>query len=198
MARAIEVVDGKLPCNDCKRVLPVELFSVNRARKCGYDKVCRSCKSPRKATWRAWNQDRVAEYQTAWRADNADRLKRYDIDRYWSDPETHRSRTRERLATPEGRGKRALWEQQRRVRAMGIVNDLTNEQWQALVEKYQGRCLACGRDDLPLTRDHIVPLTKGGALTLSNVQPLCRPCNSSKKANIIDYRPTADTLVRSA
>jgi len=188
----VKIVDGKLTCNDCKKLMPVGDFHVNRARKCGYDSRCRTCKAGRKAAWRLENLDHVADYQTAWRARNAERLKRYDVDRYWADPETHRARVRERMATLEGRGKRALWQQQRRARAIGIVNDLTDGQWRALLDEYGQRCLACGRSDRPLTRDHIVPLTSGGALTLSNVQPLCSPCNASKKTRIIDYRPVVE------
>jgi HNH endonuclease len=45
------------------------------------------------------------------------------------------------------------------------------------------RCLSCGsREDLTL--DHIHPKSLGGADTESNLQTLCRPCNSSKGARV--------------
>jgi hypothetical protein len=186
--RGIYPVDGKLSCIDCEQQLPVSAFCVNQNRKCGYNNICRSCNNTRMKAWRAKRRGYVAYYQKEWRAKNAEHLKQYDINRYWSDPEYHRSRISDTMATPEGRAKRVLWEQQRRSRAFGVVNDLTTAQWHVLLEYYNYCCLACGRDDVPLTRDHIVPLTKGGALTLSNVQPLCRPCNASKKQKVIDYR----------
>jgi 5-methylcytosine-specific restriction endonuclease McrA len=188
MTKAIEIVDDKLPCNDCGRVLSVVHFSINRARKCGRCSVCKECSSLRKAAWRANNLDYIASYQAVWRAENSEHLKQYDIDRYWNNPEYHRKRIREAMATPEGRAKRVLWEHQRRARVFGLTNNLTVPQWEVLLEYYNYCCLACGHDDVPLTRDHIVPVTKGGALTLLNVQPLCRPCNSSKKQKVIDYR----------
>lgn len=43
------------------------------------------------------------------------------------------------------------------------------------------RCLECGRTD-DLSVDHIAPLSLGGSNDLSNLQTLCRPCNSRKGA----------------
>lgn len=185
----VYIVDGKLPCNDCKQLLPISCFTVNRARKCGYKNICRDCSTNRKATWREANRDRVADYQAAWRAANAEHLAEYERRRYEADPEFHRQRVVASRQSDEGRRKRALWQQNRVARAKGIENTLTDTEWQAIVEKYGGRCLACGRADLPLTRDHVIPLAKGGALTADNTQPLCGPCNSSKKTKVIDYRP---------
>jgi 5-methylcytosine-specific restriction endonuclease McrA len=41
-------------------------------------------------------------------------------------------------------------------------------------------CAKCGTTD-NLTVDHIVPLARGGSDELSNLQLLCKPCNSSKR-----------------
>lgn len=55
----------------------------------------------------------------------------------------------------------------------------TEAQWQALCDETGNVCLACGVPR-PLTRDHIVPVSLGGTNDISNIQPLCRPCNSAK------------------
>jgi 5-methylcytosine-specific restriction endonuclease McrA len=47
--------------------------------------------------------------------------------------------------------------------------------------------LCCGRPEITL--DHIKPVSRGGKHTASNVQPLCKFCNSSKMTKTIDYRP---------
>jgi 5-methylcytosine-specific restriction endonuclease McrA len=49
-------------------------------------------------------------------------------------------------------------------------------------------CLRCGSSE-DITQDHVVPLSKGGRNHISNIQPLCRPCNSSKSSSVVDYRP---------
>lgn len=60
-------------------------------------------------------------------------------------------------------------------------------EWYDLWMKYDRRCAACGlvKDVIP---DHVVPVSKGGTSDISNIQPLCIPCNSSKGTRIIDYR----------
>ena len=45
-----------------------------------------------------------------------------------------------------------------------------------------GRCRHCGKHGSmkDMEADHIVPYSKGGRTTYSNLQILCRPCNRSK------------------
>ena len=62
------------------------------------------------------------------------------------------------------------------------LNDLTPAQWQEIKAHYGRRCVYCGRKMQRLTQDHIVPISKGGSHTYSNVVPACQSCNSSKNA----------------
>lgn len=69
----------------------------------------------------------------------------------------------------------------------------TDEEWQEMVDAYRGQCLACGV--VPVVRDHITPLYKGGGDTIQNIQPLCRSCNSGKSGDTTDFRiGRAETL----
>ena len=69
----------------------------------------------------------------------------------------------------------------------GNCNKFSAEEWQQLCEKYDNRCLCCGKKK-KLTMDHIIPVSLGGSNGIDNIQPLCRECNSSKNIKIIDYR----------
>jgi 5-methylcytosine-specific restriction endonuclease McrA len=54
------------------------------------------------------------------------------------------------------------------------------ELWEYLLEKYGRKSFYCGIKDVPLEKEHIVPLSKGGADRASNLTIACRPCNTEK------------------
>lgn len=55
----------------------------------------------------------------------------------------------------------------------------TLEEWQAMKNEFNNKCAFCKKDK-KLTKDHIIPLSKGGTDYIENIQPLCRSCNSKK------------------
>lgn len=75
----------------------------------------------------------------------------------------------------------------RRLREIKNGGDHSEEQWVALVTLYDSKCLRCGSSD-SITKDHIQPVLSGGCACISNLQPLCRSCNSWKGARTINYR----------
>ncbi|MBV8610934.1 MAG: HNH endonuclease [Singulisphaera sp.] len=58
-----------------------------------------------------------------------------------------------------------------------------------LLEKFDRTCAYCGRTDVPLQVEHIVPRSKGGSDRVSNLTLACEPCNR-RKGN----RPVEDFL----
>lgn len=81
------------------------------------------------------------------------------------------------MANGGSRRVRAARRRRRRVAAAG--NDLTTVEWEALRDAWGG-CAYCGATDRPLQRDCLLPISRGGRYTLSNVAPACGPCNASK------------------
>ena len=75
----------------------------------------------------------------------------------------------------------------RRFRFVNASGKLTTKDWNGICEKYNNKCVCCGKSKR-LSRDHIIPLAMGGTNTPDNIQPLCRSCNSRKGAQMIDYR----------
>lgn len=52
----------------------------------------------------------------------------------------------------------------------------------AALKRAAGRCQLCGRDDVPLQVDHVIPQAAGGPSTLDNAAALCGDCHAVKSA----------------
>jgi 5-methylcytosine-specific restriction endonuclease McrA len=76
-----------------------------------------------------------------------------------------------------------------RTKRRGLIQggrcDLSAADWADIQRRQDGRCAICG-EVKPLTRDHIIPLTKGGEHTASNIQGLCAVCNARKGNRLIE------------
>ena len=122
--------------------------------------------------WYQRNSGSVKERVKQWKRDNPAAVKEGDRKYKQANPEVitaikHRRRTRK---TEAG-------------------GSFTAAEWKALIYHYGNKCLCCGRDNVKLTADHILPVAKGGSSNIDNIQPLCQSCNSSKGDKHIDYRP---------
>ena len=93
------------------------------------------------------------------------------------------------LSTPEGKFYNRLTGHQRRASSR-LEEAITFEEWNSLKERFGNSCLCCGKrePEISLTMDHVVPLSKGGLTTADNIQPLCKPCNSTKGTRDTDFR----------
>ena len=60
----------------------------------------------------------------------------------------------------------------------------TLKDWDEIKKKAEYKCLICGLE-VKLTIDHTVPLSKGGAHSKENIQPLCHSCNSRKRDKLV-------------
>lgn len=60
-----------------------------------------------------------------------------------------------------------------------VDHDLTDAQWSALKEAWSG-CAYCGAKREDLQKDCMLPISRGGRYTLTNVVPACPSCNASK------------------
>lgn len=63
----------------------------------------------------------------------------------------------------------------------------TAEEWRSVCDVYKWRCARC-KEVKPLTKDHIIPVSQGGRDDITNIQPLCRECNSWKSSRAMVYR----------
>lgn len=74
----------------------------------------------------------------------------------------------------------------RKVRLSFSNGSHTIYEWELLKQQYNHTCPAC-KEIKSLTKDHIIPLAKGGSNNIENIQPLCKRCNSKKHIKIVKY-----------
>ncbi|WP_345800018.1 HNH endonuclease [Microbacterium sp. AZCO] len=80
---------------------------------------------------------------------------------------------------PVSRTRRARAQRRRAKRVAAADNDLTTAEWASIREAWAA-CAYCGATAVPLQRDCVLPISRGGRYTLENVVPACRSCNASK------------------
>ena len=64
----------------------------------------------------------------------------------------------------------------------------TKDEWHQLVAEFDGVCVRCCGKELPLERDHIVPLYLGGSDAIQTIQPICARCNASKGPETTNWK----------
>lgn len=86
----------------------------------------------------------------------------------------------------------ARLEAQRREAMGNVIGAHSLAQWNELLAMYHYSCVRChaSASDVKLTRDHIDPIASGGTDFITNIQPLCRLCNSWKGNRYMDFRST--------
>ena len=199
-ATELAVTGNSLPRRFCDCTSNIGAFSVMSARngkpckKCGANEWkasggCAACAREYDRHYRQNHKAKIREYFSRYREDNHDKIQRNATRRNKLVPNKNRENTsRWQKDNPEA----SLAKQHRyRTRKTAAGGSYNAAEWQALVNHYGGKCLCCGRDDVKLTADHVVPVSKGGSSNIDNIQPLCFSCNSSKGAKTIDYRPSS-------
>ena len=204
----------------CKNPQPLSEFHKASYNDLGHAKLCKTCKKRRaaeqyvkhgakiRAYGRKWGiehrETRDARYHK-WVEQNPDRSR--EIRREWARRNKKQcgKSAKKWAATPEGKQRLTASGHNRRVNIRG-GGKFTAEDWNFLLTVCGRVCLRCGIPEADaickygkagckpwtgsLTVDHIVPIIKGGSNTISNLQPLCLPCQNIKGIKATDYRPS--------
>ncbi len=124
------------------------------------------------------------EYMKQYYIDNEGKIKQYRIDNI----ERRKGYQRQYRQTEAGKATTQRGNAQRRTIMNNIVNTLTVQEWEDILEQYNYRCAYCGIEfnceNLP-TRDHIIPISKSGHNIKENVVSACQSCNSKKYNHVI-------------
>ena len=145
---------------------------------------CRECTRAARRKDYSENKEKYAAWNASWNARYPEERRQLEANR---DKEKKRSSYRIWIINnPEA--KRAN-DHNYRARKVNAEGKMTAEIIESVFVAYGRRCLKCGSAD-NLQIDHVVPLMLGGSNLFNNLQPLCKSCNSAKRArNCNDYRP---------
>ena len=135
----------------------------------------------RKAEHYAQNKERMKTQCAEYRAKNKEKVQAYMIEYY--DKNRDMRKAYQKQYRRNHLEKHALRQATRRARLANTEITLTEEQWQIIKNMFKQKCVYCGKRTRRLTKDHIIPLSQGGGLTLSNIVPACRSCNSKKRTS---------------
>lgn len=129
--------------------------------------ICRVCK-------KLIESDKLIEYKCkeCHRTINANRRK--------SEEAKEKIRERSRRYYKENKEKVYKNIYKRHTRIHENEYDYSEKEWQFTLSAFNNECAYCGRNDVKLEREHIIPVSKGGAYVIKNIIPACHSCNMSK------------------
>ena len=125
------------------------------------------------------NREKVLKQNNQWKKNNPEYMKQY----YTDNKERLGEQRKQYHQTEKGKAAKQRARTERRTKIRMIINTLTAKEWLDILEKHDYRCIYCGKkliDSFDTTRDHVIPISKGGYNTKENVVPACRCCNSKK------------------
>lgn len=134
--------------------------------------------------WHEANRARQNEKRRVWRLDNLPRVHEYLRRKYATDPAYRANLLAGRSARKKSnRLLGRIYSHNRRARKHAVGGTYSASDVQLLLELHGHRCAnhMCGADlTVGYHIDHIVPIARGGGNDLSNLQPMCPPCNLRK------------------
>ena len=136
--------------------------------------------------WRELHPEIVKLYRKQYREIHSE--KRKTDGKQYREVNREKESNRHKLYSSTHREQNNAKSNARRARVAGNGGRYTAAEWKDLCNRYGNKCLRCGRTDVKLTVDHVIPIKLGGVNTIENLQPLCGSCNFSKGASHRDYR----------
>lgn len=134
-------------------------------------------------------KDARARSKNRYKSDSAYREKVLSSSKAYQKANRDKMRESERKYRNNNRDKVAFKEEMHKFRKKNAIGYCSYNDWIIMLDICNNRCLLCYSTE-NLTIDHVIPLAVFlGTNYISNLQPLCHSCNSSKGNRIIiDYR----------
>lgn len=198
--------DGSLQtstCVTCGARKPVTAFPLRLSPDSGAIRVgarCKACRVHDSRQWYQANHARALVYQARYREERPD-IRKAAMAR-WCEKNAEYRKQKDRERNLHNRDQRAksnrAWvvanrhrvrannDARRARQAEAPIRDLTVGEWLIVKDEFGGLCAYCGEPTPDPHREHVVPLSRGGSHTYTNIVPSCKSCNCRKKTKTAD------------
>jgi 5-methylcytosine-specific restriction endonuclease McrA len=149
---------------------------------------CKKCVIKKRKKYYAENKEKVIARVGRYYQKNKDKIRAYKR-KWWKEDYAKNGgkySVRAQRYREENRDKVLGWLHNYRAKVVINGGSHTQQEWEAALEKLNHACAKCGSTQR-IEKDHIVPVSRGGANNINNLQPLCRNCNAQKNDRTIDY-----------
>lgn len=192
-------------CSTCKLDKPATEFHKNKSRKRGFSGECKLCVITRMKAAYAANPEKYRQRRRDWYAADPEKARAAVREYRQRSPEAAKASQKKYKAANKDKIKVAerAWVEKNRETVLARNRQKRAQKRNAVSEPYTkddilqrwgSDCHICGepidftasrRRGKGLQLDHVIPLSKGGPDTISNVKPAHAFCNTSKKDKLI-------------
>lgn len=202
-----EVNPTSRDCVRCGNNFPItsEFFHRSKENSTGFRSACKTCVSVEKALFYQNNKEKYSEKNREWKAKNPDRAKFHATSYYHKNKEKYEDYRKNnkkyfsdyrKKYRKENKEKFVVYSNRRRAKIANSKNDFYT--LEDVLSLYGIECYLCYEEidmlaprstkhpgwELGLHIDHVVPISKGGDNTLSNVRPSHAICNIRKGSKL--------------
>lgn len=135
------------------------------------------------AEYRIKNKTKISDRWQQYYAKNRDRINTVKLK--WYHDNKKRAALKHRKWAMENKWSVSKRSHDYRARKRNAEGSYSSKELVLFWNFYGRKCLRCDSAD-DMTIDHVIPLLSGGSNYITNLQPLCRSCNSKKLA--VDFR----------
>ena len=138
------------------------------------------------AQWYAEHKEERKLTMAAWEERNRAKRKAQKAAQYLANPEPRRAYNAAWEAAHPGYGA-IKWQRRTSRQAGAEIVDLSQAQWEEILERSKYRCCycpddckACRRKTHKFQQEHLEPVVRSGNYTVQNILPACPECNAKK------------------
>lgn len=138
------------------------------------------------------------EYRKTERHKNYQKLYHQKYNGKYRRENIEKLRLKDRLGYQKNKERFKINYNKRRSLMNELPTSFSKKEWELCKDTFRDNkneihCAYCGKVIIRPTLEHFIPLSKGGELTINNVLPICRHCNSSKNdSDFFEWYPKQD------